>query len=232
MARASIIACALLALACAAAGAAAQETGDGFFGFQAGLVLGSMGGDMNGDDLAAELAADLGGSWTAEKKRRTGLLGGLTYMRMFGPRVGVQLEANYTSRGVRFDLASDTGMVETRLKFNYVEFPVLFRFMPSPGERTQPVFLAGPVVGFSAGPKVSASREEVTATGDLDGVESISLGLTGAAALRMVAGEKSAILLQVRYHVGLSNAVENPMFETTASDVMLMAGMEFELPRY
>lgn len=210
---------------------AASAQSEGYFGFQGGVVLANMGGDMDamGRQLADELEAELGGTWTSSKKSRTGFTGGLTYTRMFKPTTGLQVEAMYASRGVKFDLATSGGVLDTELKFNYLEIPILLRFAPSPEAKTQALLMVGPVIGFEMGSKIKISGGGLSAEEDLDGVKSVTFGLAAAAGLRIALNEKNALQLQARYQFGLSNAIDDPEYSSSASDLMFMAGMEFKL---
>ncbi|MCP4573492.1 MAG: PorT family protein [bacterium] len=203
--------------------------GEGYFGFQGGLVIANMGGDMDdaGRELADELEAEIGGTWTADKQSRTGFTGGLTYTRMIKPTMGLQIEGMYASRGVKFDLATGGVTFDAELKFNYLEVPVLLRFAPSPEAKTQPIFLVGPVVGFESGSKMKLSAGGIDAEDDLDALNSVTFGLIGALGLRTQLNEKNALMLQARYHLGLSNAIDDDDLSSSAGDIMFMAGMEF-----
>jgi len=227
----SLMARTVLTLLFLSAWATAVHAGDGYFGFQGGIVLANMGGDMEqvGQDLAEELENEFGGDWTASKESRTGFVGGLTYTKMFKPTVGIQIEGMYASRGVKFDLATSGLAIDTQLKLNYLEFPILLRYAPSPEARTQIVLLVGPVVGFETSSKIAVSALGQSQDTDLEGVKSVAFGATGAVALRFAVGEKNALLLQARYHLGLSNAIDDPQYSTSANDLMFLAGMEFPL---
>jgi hypothetical protein len=221
--------CCLLSLL--ALPAAANAAGEVVFGFQGGVNFANMGGDMDdiGDQLAAELEAEFGGTWTAEKASKTGLAFGGYYSQMFSPTLGLQVGALYANRGVKFDMSADGIDIETKLKFDYLDVPILLRVVPSPEANVQPMLLVGPVVGFKLSSELEVSGGGVEASEDIDDVKSTVFSLMAAAGVRFGLGEKNALQLQARYQLGLSNAIDDPDFSSSANDLTLLAGLEIGL---
>ncbi len=212
------------------------ETPQGTWGVFAGVNLGNMGGDMDafGDGLAREIEASQGGIWTVDKGIRSGLALGVSYTVMLQPSWGMQFEALYVRRGVNFDLEDDSGTTAaTAFKLDYVEFPILMRFAPGRSSGFQPVFLAGPVVALNIGANVLVTNGgENTAFNVGDSIESAAVGLVAGVGFRSQLGE-SAMLVQVRYHLGLTDVLRTPEdpletdYSGTPADIMVLVGVEF-----
>ncbi|MBE0567621.1 MAG: PorT family protein [Krumholzibacteria bacterium] len=220
---------AVAALALAGAGEAAAQ---GRFGFFGGLNFANMGGDMDdvGDELAADLEAELGGDWTAEKGSKTGLGVGAYYFVPRSSTLGFQIEAQYIRRGVKFDIASGGNEAEVSLKLDYFEIPLLLRLSPGAESDARLVFLLGPVIGFKAGADMEVEADGESMSADLgDEFKSMTFGAIGGVGLTVATGENSAFLLQARYYLGLSNALDDDEFSSKSGDFGFFAGLEFGL---
>lgn len=225
-AMALLAACAVVMLA-GADDAAAQ----GRFGFFGGLNFANMGGDMDdaGDELAAELEAEFGGTWTAEKAAKTGLGVGAYYFVPSTPTLGFQIEAQYIRRGVKFDITGGGEEAEAGLKLDYFEIPLLLRISPGAEDSdARLVFLVGPVIGFKAGADLEVEVGGQSASTDIgDEFKSTTFGALGGVGVTVATGENAAFLLQARYYLGLSNALDDEDFSSKSGDFGFFAGMEF-----
>ncbi|MFO7610762.1 MAG: porin family protein [Candidatus Krumholzibacteriia bacterium] len=221
-----LAACTVLMLA-GADDAAAQ----GRFGFFGGLNFANMGGDMDdvGDQVAADLETQFGGTWTAEKAAKTGLGFGAYYFVPRSPTMGFQIEAQYIRRGVKFDIASGGEEAEVGLKLDYFEIPLLLRISPGAADSdARLVFLVGPVIGFKAGADLEVEADGQSETTDIgDGFKSTTFGALGGIGVTVATGENAAFLLQARYYLGLSNAMDDEEFSSKSGDFGFFAGMEF-----
>jgi hypothetical protein len=220
---------AIAALALAGAGEAAAQ---GRFGFFGGLNIANMGGDMDdaGDQIAAELEAEFGGDWTADKGSKNGLGFGAYYFVPRSPTLGFQIEAQYIRRGVKFDITSGGDEAEASLKLDYFEIPLLLRISPGAESDARLVFLVGPVIGFKTGADMEVEAEGESMSNDLgDEFKSTTFGAIGGVGLTVETGENSAFLLQGRYYLGLSNALDDEDFSSKSGDFGFFAGLEFGL---
>ena len=107
---------------------------------------------------------------------------------------------------------------------------ILMRFAPGRSSGFQPVFLAGPVVAMNIGANVLVTNAgENTAFNVGDSIESAALGLVAGVGFRSQLGE-SAMLVQVRYHLGLTDVLRTPEdpletdYSGTPADIMVMVG--------
>jgi hypothetical protein len=227
MVRLALVMGLLVAMTFAAVGDAVAE---GRFGFFGGLNIANMGGDMEdlGNALAAELEDEIEIDVSVEKTSKTGLGFGAYYFHPLSPTLGFQLEGQYIRRGVKLEF-SGTGMeVDSSLKLDYIEFPMLLRLSPGPGNDMRPVFFVGPVIGFNAKAEYEFEGEGMSETEDVkDEFKSTTFGALLGAGLSVTMNEKSTFLLQARYYLGLSNAVDDDEYSSKAGDFGFFVGMEF-----
>lgn len=202
------------------------------WGFLAGANFANMGGDMEqiGDDFAAELEFLLGGDWSASKGTSTGLGLGVYYVVPASPTVSVQIEGQYVQRGVGFDFSDSNQTADTAFKLKYIELPILLRYCPNPDSTTRAVFLVGPVLGFGVGADFEASGAGGSSSVDVsDGFAALTFGALGGVGLSLQTGQTSSLLLQARYYLGLSNALDDEEYSSKAGDFGVYVGMEFGL---
>lgn len=228
------IAALMLALGVVALAVPDQAAAQGHFGVFGGANFANMGGDMDqfGDALAVELDNQVGGSWTADRTRRTGVVFGAMYRLPATPIVSLQIEGQYVARGTKFDLHDQsTGMsAETTFKLDYIEFPVLLRIAPPATGTAGVFFVAGPVIGFKSKADLEVSAQGQTQSMDMgEGFKSTTFGALGGIGLKIASGPATNITLQARYYVGLTNPVDSPNFDSKAGDFSVMAGVEFGL---
>jgi hypothetical protein len=194
-----------------------------------GVSLANLGGDAElfGQALAATLESQAGGSWTSDKKMRSGFDFGLGFGYSKDSPWGAAGEVHYVQRGAKWDLAEVTGsgiLLHTTMKLDYVEIPLLLRVTSQSTAKTRPFFVLGPVLGIRASSKFEVSGFGSASSQDLSGMKSTYwAGLIGAGA-QIRLGERSALLLQARYQLGFSNLVDDPTFSTKPQDFAFLAG--------
>ncbi len=206
-------------------------------GFFIGVNFASQGGDMEtlGNQLAEEMESEFGGNWTASKGANAGLGVGGYYLIQTSPTFGIEIEGQYIRRGSKIDLTA-TGMsgfpqgveAKTEFQINYIEFPVLARFSPSPAAGARVVFLAGPVIGFKTSANLKMTIEDESMTESIsDGYQSVNFGLIGGIGLSAQVGNDSYLVVQARYFLGLTNPIDESAFEAKSGDFGFFVGMEF-----
>ena len=163
--------------------AMAQDEGTGLTakGFKAGINLANFTGDQAGDsDMKLGIAAG----------------GFLTYN--FSPQFAIQPELLYIMKGAKHG----SGDAEEKMKLDYLEVPLMFKFaIPSQGN-FKPCLFAGPSFGFL----MSAKHEEAGESVDIkDDVKSMDMGLSfgGGFGVAMAAG--GMVTFDVRYTMGMSS---------------------------
>ncbi len=216
------------------------DAAHGVAGFFGGINIANLGGDMKefGDALAAELEMDpdVGGSWSSDKTTRTGFGLGGYYAVATSPTVSFQIEAQYIQRGSSFDLRGTSipvvgsADVETKFKLDYIEIPVLARFTPSTSGSVRPIILVGPVVSFKTSANMEVSSMGESQSVDIsDGMKGVTFGLLGGIGISIEAGATSAVVVQARYYLGLTNVFDESNFSAKSGDFGLFAGMEFKV---
>ncbi len=229
---------ALLALAALLPGPALAGTEMYLLG---GGTLANLGGDASDyGQLQAEIVgAEIGdGIWTSSKRSLIGYQAGfgIGYLPPAGI-VGVAAEAHFASRGTSWKLSDISGTYpsgfETQLRVSYAEIPVLVQLVPGePQDAVRPVLLAGPVLGVHVHSEYSLALEEGGASSSADFgsvMKSLQVGGMVGAGVRFRTGEKSAVLVQARGLLGLSNLVDDSSISMRSQDVSLVVGYSFGL---
>lgn len=222
-----------------ATSAAAQNR----FVVSGGLNVANLGGDMDeiGDQITSELAVGFGGDWSAAKGSITGFGGGVGILVATSPTFGVQVEGNYIRRGSKFDIEGRNislgGLppaidMTARFKLDYIEIPFLLRYSPSPGAKVRPVFLAGPSVAMNVSANLEVEIEGNSVSEDAgEGFADGTLGLIGGLGLDVLVGETTHLVVQARYYLGLTNALEDPDLSARSGDLGFFLGLEVPLKK-
>jgi hypothetical protein len=171
-------------------------------GIKVGLNLATLGGDD----------ADTYGSLS----NRTGIsAGGFVVLNL--AVINIRPEILYTMKGVKAELNT----VETTMKLDYLEIPVLLEYnLPLPGP-VSPCIFAGPAFAFKLSAKAETGSQEV----DMDSlVKSTDLGLVIGAGVTL----NDMITFDVRYVLGLSSIDDSPAELDVKNQVIsLMVGYMF-----
>jgi hypothetical protein len=198
-----------------------------------GATMANLGGDAElfGDVLAASLEESLPGTtWRSEKKSRLGFDLGAGYAYMTPGIVGGAVEIRYVTRGAKYDLDELSGSgvrVESTMKLDYVEIPVLLQLAPQTAGSVKPVFVAGPVLGIKAASNYDFEVAGESESIELEGMNSTYFaGLLGAG-MKIRTTETSSLLVQARFQLGLSNLVDDPNFSIKPQDFSILAGYSF-----
>jgi len=217
----------------------------GSFGLFGGVNIANLGGDFDeiGKLLADELGSVVGGDWTSSATSRSDLCLGGYYLFGLSRSFGLQIEGQYVRRGGVHDLHGanlplpEIGSleVEAAYKLHDFEFPVLLRYRGNPDAKLRLLFLGGPVIGIKTSSTMEVSTLGESAREDItNGVKSTAFGLLLGAGLAFNAGESTAVVIQGRYYMGLTESFEDDTFEdrtfsTKSGDISFIAGLEFDL---
>jgi hypothetical protein len=194
-----------------------------------GPVIANLGGDAElfGDALAASIEQEIGGTWESQKQTRLGfdIGAGFSYM---GPGIwGAAGEVRYVSRGVKWEINELTGSglrLDSAMKLDYVEIPLLLQLAPQTTGSVRPVFVAGPVLGIRASSKFEVEVQGQSASEDIEGLKGTYFGALLGAGMKIRTTEKSSVLLQARFQLGLSNLVDDPNYSIDPQDFSILAG--------
>jgi hypothetical protein len=176
-----------LAVAILAAAPAARAQ-DIRFGIKGGASLADLAG---GEDTFGD----------TESKTRNGLVAGAFLAFPLGGRLELQPEALFAQKGAAFDFSD----IDTKLKLDYVEVPLLLKARFG-GAGIRPYVFAGPYLGFRVKAEVSVDAgEDGSSSQDLDDeTKSVDYGGVAGAGLEFPAS-RGAFLLEARYARGLAN---------------------------
>jgi len=193
----------MLALAISVSAEEAAKKGMSF-GITGGLSM----GNWSGSD------ADPGPGFT--KKMRVGFAGGVFADFALGESFALQPQLLYAQKGVKYDTA---GVSETG-KFDYLEIPVLLKWVPVMDGKIQPTIFAGPYLGLLMSAKIEGFDVK-------DFYKGTDFGLTFGAGFgsKTTSGE---LFFDVRMDMGMSkihDLTPQPNVKNTA--FMAMIGYKF-----
>jgi hypothetical protein len=182
-----------------AVGATAQDKMVSY-GFKAGADIANFTGDIEGNAT------------------KVGFIGGGFVEYTAAPQIGIQMEILYAMKGTK----EDGG--DGKLKFNYLEIPVLFKYMVQTQGSVTPFFFAGPQVGFLLSAKADPGGEDIK-----DGFESVDFGLAFGAGVN-VQMQGFVLMLDGRYSLGLTNILKDVPadYSWKTSNIAFTAGVGFK----
>ena len=182
-----------------AVGATAQDKMVSY-GFKAGIDMANFTGDISNNSM------------------KVGFIGGGFVEYMVAPQIGIQLEVLYAMKGTK----EDGG--DGKLKFDYLEIPVLFKYIVPTQGNVSPFFFAGPQVGFLLSAKSDPGGEDIK-----DAFESVDFGLAFGAGAN-IKMESFTLMFDGRYSLGLTNVVKDAPsgFSWKTSNIAFTVGVGFK----
>jgi hypothetical protein len=179
-----------------AVGVTAQEKKVAF-GLKAGMDLANMSGDYL-DSLASD------------HSMKVGFIGGGFVEVEAAPQFALQLEALYAMKGTKLtDDALPT--FEGKVKTQYIEIPVLFKFLIPTQGNVKPNLFVAPTVGFLTSAKLTVSESTfgIDTTVDVkDAAKSVEFGLGFGGGIS-VPMESFTITFDARYTLGLTKLIKH-----------------------
>jgi hypothetical protein len=174
------------------------------FGITGGLSL----GNFNGSDAAAGTGET--------KKMRMGFAGGLFADFDVSPSFAIRPQVLYVQKGAKYEEAG----FSTKYKVDYIEVPVLLKWVPKMEGKMQPTIFAGPFLGLLMTAKADSFDFK-------DSSKTTEFGVTFGAGFgtKMTSGE---LFFDVRLDLGLSkidDSAEKLNIKNTA--FMALIGYKF-----
>ncbi len=181
------------------------------------LALGLVGSLAYGQGLTGKgikvglNLANVSGDDIEDNKMQLGFAFGAFITYSFNEMFAIQPEVLYSMKGFKIESDEEYGGVtasyEQKNHLNYLEIPVLFKFMPKMEGSFAPNIFAGPALGI----KMSATYDaEITidgqtesSDGDLEDIKSIDFGLAFGAGADFEVGP-GKVTFDARYTLGLS----------------------------
>ncbi len=173
--------------------------------------------------------ASLSGDGTDGLDSRTGFTGGAFYGFEFAKNFDVRIEGLYTQKGAEgeFVIPGDDHSHESKVKLDYIEFPVLFVANFPAGEKAAFNLFAGPTFGFNTTAEVEVIEHNETE--DLsDEVSSFEFGAAIGGGVEYAMSSFS-LLLDVRYSLGATNIPDEGDTDLKNRGIGIMAGVKFPL---
>lgn len=173
-----------------AIGATAQDPAKGMTGagIKAGVALANLTGDISGTSM----------------KTGFGFGGFLTFG--LSETFSIQPELLYIMKGAKEDVSGGT----VKLKLNYLQVPVLFKYDFPTQSSFKPSIFVGPAVGILMSAKVSAESGGAGVEVDVkDLFNSADLGLVFGLGAEIATGSKGGVTFDARYDLGLSNIAKD-----------------------
>lgn len=160
-------------------------------------------------------------------KSKTGLTGGAFVDYPFGPLFGLQAELKYVQRGAKTDSqrrtdenGQDLGEFHANVKLDYVEVPVLLRINLLGGNLN---VLGGPSVAFLVNDSYEYEGAGLDDKFDLAGVRGTDAGLVVGLGGAVPVGT-SKIVVEARYHHGLTDITDDSVTDTDPGEFLLGSG--------
>jgi opacity protein-like surface antigen len=160
-------------------------------GVKAGLNIASI----RGADVEAEEVFDM----PADSK--LGFVGGVFVVFNLSTNIAIQAEALYSSKGAQ---ASIPGDWEITASADYLEIPILAKYIITTKGSVKPFFFAGPALALKLASKVKAVDDGMTYEGDLEGIKSTDVGIAIGGGLEI--GKN--LTADIRYTLGLTKVIE------------------------
>ncbi|MFZ1683985.1 MAG: porin family protein [Candidatus Zixiibacteriota bacterium] len=168
-----------------------------------------------------------------DKKMKMGLAGGAFIGFGIAPQFVLQPELLYVQKGVKYEEKGGPGKLTEKL--DYLQVPVLFKFVPNTAGKIQPTIFAGPYLGFLMSAKAKFEGDPDPANNgeeDIkDALKSTDFGISFGAGVgaKMTKGE---LFLDVRYDLGLSKIEKSDGGETANvknSSILALVGYKFDI---
>lgn len=173
----------------------------------------------NGAKIGLNIA-NLNGSDDKGLETKNGFVIGYFIALQIGPNLAVQPELLYTQKGSQ----GNVGNLNTKFSMNYIEVPVLLRYMFSTSGDSKLFLVFGPALALNVKGEVVLSSGGKFLSIDMANQKSVDFGLVMGGGVSIESGH-TRILLEARYTVGLSNAFSDvPPFDS--NDALSM----FEFP--
>ena len=171
-------------------------------------MIGLTGKGMKVGANLADLSGDI-----SNNTMKFGFAGGGFITYMFSPQFGIQPELMYIMKGTKADVG------DAKLKFDYIDLPILLKFaIPTEGN-IKPNLFAGPAVGFLLSAK--ADDEDVK-----DYLKSINMCVAFGAGVG-IQMESMMVTFDARYTLGVTNINDEGEGDLKTRDITFMLGFSF-----
>lgn len=181
-------------------------------GVKAGLNI----SNVRGADVDAEELFD------TSTDSKIGFVGGLYAVFNLSTNFAIQVEALYSMKGAKASVPDDW---EVTAKVDYLEIPILARYVLTTSGSVRPFLFAGPSLAMKLSAKVEAVDDGVPYSGDLEGAKSTDMGVAFGGGMEIGKNLRA----DVRYTLGLSKVfeLEGVTYDVKNSALAIMIGYCF-----
>ena len=161
--------------------------------------------------------------------KRTGMmLGGLIEINI-SDAISIQSEVLYVQKGAEFSVSVGGLSTTTTWKFNYIEFPILFKEKYG-SSSFKPYIFFGPYLGLRLNAESEVKFGTQSLTLDLkNSTESTDFGLDIGLGGEYSVSEKTALSGDVRYSAGLSDIDKSSVISWRPTGIQILLGVKFGL---
>jgi len=184
-------------------------------GFSFGLKTGFQLADFSGADVDSAFITKVG--FTA---------GGLLAYRL-SDAIAVQAEILYTQKGSRLSTKVSGVLFKEWFRLDYLEIPVLLKFLPPMESRIRPMFFAGPYVAAKVRFKEQWEFGEESATDDIPTFRKTEYGFAAGGGLDFPVGTGTRISAEIRYTRGISTLTNDSSERVRNAIFAILVGIAF-----
>ncbi len=192
--------------------------------FAEGMMFGVKGG-LN--------MANITGDNTEGTSMKMGGVGGVFMCYKITEIFAIQPEIFFSMKGTKMDFVEEIDgedvTIETSMKLNYIEIPLLFKVnLPTEGA-IKPMLYAGPALGILMTAKVSGEAEGVSVDVDIkDEVKSTDIGILAGAGVGYQMENGGMLSLEARYEIGMTSIDNSAAADNVKNGVIsIMVGYGF-----
>ena len=181
------------------------------FGFKTGFLL----ADFVGVDVDSAFITKVGFS-----------AGGLLAYRL-GDGIAVQAEILYSQKGSRLSTKVGDVMLREWFRLDYLEIPLLLRFLPPMESRIRPMFFAGPYVAFRARFKEQWEFGDESGNDDIPTFRKTEYGFAAGGGLDFPVGKGTRMTAEIRYARGISSLTNDSSERVRNAVFAILVGFAF-----
>jgi hypothetical protein len=183
----------------------------GQFGFKGGVALSGYQPSQNisteyTHDYRPFLGYEVEWIQNDEGSPDVGLQAGIFYTQTISKYFAIQPEVNYTQRGIHF-YKTELYNISYNLNVDYIEIPVLLKYIMPLDWTVVPSLLAGPYFSFTLGANRTLDFGEESNTQSVSGIKNFDYGLVFALVFEL-ADFPASPMLELRFNLGLANTMQ------------------------
>lgn len=174
----------------------------------------------------ANSSIDIDGGTPPDLESVTGLTAGVFVSVGFGP-IAIEPDILFTAKGYKYDTTVGAAALSVVNNFNYIEVPILLKWMIIPAGPVRPYLGAGPSIAFLMSAESKADLAGAETTQDVkDSLSSSDYSAVLDAGISFSLGI-AKVSADVRYSIGLADVDKTTGVNTKNSVISILAGVAF-----